>query len=228
LRSRGFTLIELLVVIAIIAILAAILFPVFARAREKARQSSCTSNLKQLALGALMYAQDYDERLMIRWAAVGATNYYIPSMLTPYLKNEQILECPSWSTTFAPVTGATAIALSYGWLGGAPSHQASPCPVCARTCSKNYHLFDAYRGVKLGTIDAPANQVMTHELKDVGCPDRDGSSATTGGHQVESFSIDPSRAYHNGQANYAFADGHVKSLPKIDIGQLTPSSDDDI
>lgn len=59
---RGFTLIELLVVIAIIAILAAILFPVFARAREKARQSSCLSNVKQLVLGCLMYAQDYDER----------------------------------------------------------------------------------------------------------------------------------------------------------------------
>ena len=59
--KRGFTLIELLVVIAIIAILAAILFPVFARAREKARQASCTSNQKQIALGILMYAQDYDE-----------------------------------------------------------------------------------------------------------------------------------------------------------------------
>ncbi|MFQ6098945.1 MAG: DUF1559 domain-containing protein, partial [Armatimonadota bacterium] len=61
-RTVGFTLIELLVVIAIIAILAAILFPVFSRAREKARQASCQSNLKQLALGFLMYAQDYDEK----------------------------------------------------------------------------------------------------------------------------------------------------------------------
>lgn len=62
-KEKGFTLIELLVVIAIIAILAAILFPVFARAREKARQTSCLSNLKQLALGVLMYTQDYDEIL---------------------------------------------------------------------------------------------------------------------------------------------------------------------
>ncbi|MCX7597678.1 MAG: DUF1559 domain-containing protein, partial [Armatimonadetes bacterium] len=61
--KKGFTLIELLVVIAIIAILAAILFPVFARAREKARQASCTSNLKQIAMAHLMYAQDYDEML---------------------------------------------------------------------------------------------------------------------------------------------------------------------
>ena len=69
-RKRGFTLIELLVVIAIIAILAAILFPVFARAREKARQSSCLSNVKQIGLGMMMYVQDYDERF--------PTLYYTP------------------------------------------------------------------------------------------------------------------------------------------------------
>jgi len=68
---KGFTLIELLVVIAIIAILAAILFPVFARAREKARSSSCLSNTKQIVLAILMYAQDYDERMVPSrcWAA---------------------------------------------------------------------------------------------------------------------------------------------------------------
>jgi prepilin-type N-terminal cleavage/methylation domain-containing protein len=64
-RTRGFTLIELLVVIAIIAILAAILFPVFAKAREKARQTSCLSNCRQLATGFVMYAQDYDERTLM-------------------------------------------------------------------------------------------------------------------------------------------------------------------
>ena len=74
--KRGFTLIELLVVIAIIAILAAILFPVFARAREKARMASCQSNLKQLALGILMYAQDYDsyKRRINRWVHGGSVN----------------------------------------------------------------------------------------------------------------------------------------------------------
>ena len=97
---RGFTLIELLVVIAIIAVLAAILFPVFARAREKARQASCTSNLKQLALAVIMYCADYDQKFPYStpgcvagpgtqkgspwWASTG-----------PYVKNGQLLMCPS-------------------------------------------------------------------------------------------------------------------------------------
>ncbi len=92
-RRHGFTLIELLVVIAIIAILAAILFPVFARAREKARQSSCSSNLKQIALGALMYMQDYDERSGYLW------NWW--EQWAPYIKNDQIWVCPSDTATYS-------------------------------------------------------------------------------------------------------------------------------
>jgi len=98
---KGFTLIELLVVIAIIAILAAILFPVFARAREKARQASCSSNLKQLALGWLMYVQDYDERCMAVCWGTGNTCWDRRDLaqggraLMPYSKNEQIYFCPS-------------------------------------------------------------------------------------------------------------------------------------
>jgi prepilin-type N-terminal cleavage/methylation domain-containing protein/prepilin-type processing-associated H-X9-DG protein len=89
---RGFTLIELLVVIAIIAILAAILFPVFAKAREKARQASCSSNLKQIALAQLMYAQDYDERLPNHEEVPGQD---WPLMIVPYVKNGQLFRCPS-------------------------------------------------------------------------------------------------------------------------------------
>ena len=98
-KRTGFTLIELLVVIAIIAILAAILFPVFAKAREKARQSSCLSNVKQLTLAILSYAQDYDECLPPDGTLPLAGGYPSPpfwdQMLLPYLKNTQILVCPS-------------------------------------------------------------------------------------------------------------------------------------
>ena len=90
-KRHGFTLIELLVVIAIIAILAAILFPVFARAREKARQSSCLSNVKQIGTGLLMYAQDYDEVL----PAFSFAGIQWNTLLQPYVMNEQIFKCPS-------------------------------------------------------------------------------------------------------------------------------------
>jgi prepilin-type N-terminal cleavage/methylation domain-containing protein/prepilin-type processing-associated H-X9-DG protein len=94
---RGFTLIELLVVIAIIAILAAILFPVFARAREKARTASCQSNCKQLALGVQMYMQDYDETVPVTnpvcWGANGGAWWF--ACISPYVKNVQIFACPS-------------------------------------------------------------------------------------------------------------------------------------
>lgn len=119
---KGFTLIELLVVIAIIAILAAILFPVFARAREKARQTSCLSNVKQIMLGVLMYVQDYDESLPIGtsyWYAPGGggasshvDSAMWPRLINPYVKNEQIFVCPSYRHTLTDPWGGT-IDLSY-------------------------------------------------------------------------------------------------------------------
>jgi prepilin-type N-terminal cleavage/methylation domain-containing protein/prepilin-type processing-associated H-X9-DG protein len=94
---RGFTLIELLVVIAIIAILAAILFPVFARAREKARQASCLSNIKQMSLGMLMYVQDYDEMFPDEaWGSSSVDPWiFWPHQIQPYVKNWQMFGCPS-------------------------------------------------------------------------------------------------------------------------------------
>src|SRR6059036_185279 len=124
-KRNGFTLIELLVVIAIIAILAAILFPVFARAREQARATSCKSNLKQLALGLAMYAQDYDEAfprnafivsLAACQAAPGGCWYsgndpapliFWAQNAQAYVKNFGIMTCPSGvsSTLAAPYSG---------------------------------------------------------------------------------------------------------------------------
>ena len=95
-NNRAFTLIELLVVIAIIAILASILFPVFARARENARRASCQSNLKQIGLGMMMYIQDYDERYpMAEWTVLPSVDGAWPVLLQPYLKSTQIFHCPS-------------------------------------------------------------------------------------------------------------------------------------
>ena len=93
--KAGFTLIELLVVIAIIAILAAILFPVFARARENARRSSCQSNLKQIALGVMQYTQDYDEKFPAEDLVNTPPTFMYASQLQPYLKSIQIFVCPS-------------------------------------------------------------------------------------------------------------------------------------
>ncbi len=120
---KGFTLIELLVVIAIIAILAAILFPVFARAREKARQTSCLSNVKQLSLAFQMYVQDYDERLGRYCSWLVGSSWNTPNDKTnlnkgiePYVKNTQCFICPSSDLTwrYGP-NGAWTPCGSYGW-----------------------------------------------------------------------------------------------------------------
>ncbi len=102
---RAFTLIELLVVIAIIALLAAILFPVFARARENARKTSCLNNMRQIGLGLLAYTQDYDETLVADWFGpdtgptdpenTGQRRYKWMDAIYPYVKNEQVFNCPS-------------------------------------------------------------------------------------------------------------------------------------
>jgi prepilin-type N-terminal cleavage/methylation domain-containing protein/prepilin-type processing-associated H-X9-DG protein len=113
-KTAAFTLIELLVVIAIIAILAAILFPVFARARENARRSSCMSNLKQIGLGAMMYVQDFDEKYpMGYYSHTAATPLGWQALLAPYAKSTQVFICPS--STVQPSDPGTG---NYGanWL----------------------------------------------------------------------------------------------------------------
>ncbi len=110
-RDAGFTLIELLVVIAIIAILAAILFPVFAQAREKARQTTCLSNMKQWSLGTRMYLIDYDDTVVPCYlytvhpsdGTLKTGKPYLqwwPDLLNPYVKNDKVWQCPDWSMPY--------------------------------------------------------------------------------------------------------------------------------
>ena len=120
-RHKGFTLIELLVVIAIIAILAAILFPVFARAREEARKTSCLSNLKQIVTAAAMYAQDYDTSLLPPWYQQN-TNYASADItwtwteiMQPYAKNRNLFLCPDGGT--APQTTSADPSIAFGSKG---------------------------------------------------------------------------------------------------------------
>jgi prepilin-type N-terminal cleavage/methylation domain-containing protein/prepilin-type processing-associated H-X9-DG protein len=116
--SPGFTLIELLVVIAIISLLAAILFPVFAQAREKARQSTCVSNQKQIGLAMLQYNQDYDEMYPIAFYGSSASGTPVswPLMIQPYVKNAQIFTCPSESDDFGITPGTFSPATPNGIL----------------------------------------------------------------------------------------------------------------
>jgi len=181
---RGFTLIELLVVIAIIALLAAILFPVFAQAREKARQTQCLSNLRQIGLGVLQYAQDSDE--MVVHTELGgdrddAHEYYWGDMLAPYLKNTQILACPDALHPLAfkpaPLTYTQQWSYAYGVNDIVDNTAACTADVDDPACQ---HIGVA--GQSLAAVTAPAATILICDnapaLDEVN--DGDGSSAETG------------------------------------------------
>ena len=207
---RGFTLIELLVVIAIIAILAAILFPVFAKSREKARQASCLSNVKQISLAVLQYCNDYDERFPNVFAG-SWTSGGIMRSLDPYIQNLQIHNCPSADQE---TTMTTLGSRSYG-----------------------YHdlLFPSVsRAPKMGTIQRPAEIVLMGDtvmdpnlqgriLRPSAGPMKmnyDGSNCQLCGAKHNSAFCNTGWAQpgfniierHSGNANIGFADGHAKAM----------------
>ncbi len=205
-RTKGFTLIELLVVIAIIAILAAILFPVFARARERARQTSCLSNIRQITTGTLMYAQDYDDRLPRSgyWEETADPRWMLHwyDAIMPYLMNEQILNCPSsrstnprdWNYGFVvQITGYATHTFAFEHPDGT-SIPATPAPVL------------------MAEIDSPSERVFVSDAHHF-------NTMVTFWYRTDSPHDQVGGAWywvdgrHNGGANLGFVDGHARWMP---------------
>ncbi len=220
--KSAFTLIELLVVIAIIAILAAILFPVFARARENARRSSCQSNLKQIALGVIQYTQDYDERYPGYF--YNQANYWV-AQIQPYLKSEQIYQCPSEPTTQGSVTSGSY--LDYFYNKQLTSY--SP-PVNAELGLNQAALPNVTLTVMLGDFKSTSR---SEQLPRYFAPTENGSDCAgilgatpvpDGTNCSDRAALDRTAAVrHLEGANYAFADGHVKFYkPSSLYGANTP------
>jgi prepilin-type N-terminal cleavage/methylation domain-containing protein/prepilin-type processing-associated H-X9-DG protein len=191
--KRGFTLIELLVVIAIIAILAAILFPVFAKAREKARQTSCLSNMKEIALAGLMYAQDYDECSFIQGEGVDRAHFYgYVLTLDPYIKNSQIWTCPSARQAPHPFNCGCGTAPNYmiSWYG---------------------LNVEASNGIPMAWIKRPSEKIwfaeMTRMCELVWCIPGAG----------DDYGSDTVSDVHNDGSNCSFFDGHAKWYKKTTI-----------
>lgn len=216
-QKRGFTLIELLVVIAIIAILAAILFPVFAQAREKARQSSCLSNLKQMGTATMMYAQDYDE-CMASWnfdtkglmPENVAYGWNMPFFIwQPYIKSYQVFSCPSATDQQARVGGVGAATAQY--------------PAFNQNYGYNEYIYDSRRNLyKLSTLansqHGVANIVTIAESNFSGIfNDWDAGGTNNATYPTNNLArvmlANPGpKPRHNG-SQVIYADGHAKYIP---------------
>lgn len=193
----GFTLIELLVVIAIIAILAAILFPVFAQARDKARQTSCLSNMKQIGTGLMMYVQDFDETYpgallptpSINGGSTSDMRTPLDMQILPYIKNDQVWACPSDAAPRVPPTDtrlqwwdgnykAKGLIRSYGYLAEINTVQYSDVNGGARDPNTGLSPYTGKRvpadatappvGKALAVIDQPSSTIALAELWAVG------------------------------------------------------------
>jgi prepilin-type N-terminal cleavage/methylation domain-containing protein/prepilin-type processing-associated H-X9-DG protein len=219
--KRGFTLIELLVVIAIISILAAILFPVFARARENARRASCLSNLKQLGLAVMQYTQDNDERMPP--GSTSNSTYTLPNgtvranstmlwyhMIYPYLKSSQIMNCPSESNPNLVWSGGNYSGnIAYGYNNRRPD-------VCWSNCGVDMGYQDS-PGANLASIEDVAGTIMITDsqhylsmLDNSRAPSAfDGSTCVVG---VGNQKICGAAARHLGTVATLFADGHSKAM----------------
>ncbi len=215
---KGFTLIELLVVIAIIAILAAILFPVFARARERARQTSCLSNLRQLGLAAMMYAQDYDERMVhyYRYMPAGSDNlYWWGDILQPYINNYQLLECPSDA-----------------WTYSSRRPPGLPDPLVCSYALPNIHTRDdgssvpRISGSKMAVLETPAETILFAESTSAEIYVGGTPGFTIAGSNGVTDLGDRSRVAqrHNEGFNVAFCDGHARWLRQSEPEMWTTSA----
>jgi prepilin-type N-terminal cleavage/methylation domain-containing protein/prepilin-type processing-associated H-X9-DG protein len=212
---RGFALIELLVVIAIIAILAAVLFPVFARAREKARQTSCLSNLKQLGAAVVMYTMDYERYPMMSSPSSMSPRTRWVDYVYPYVKNEQLFVCNTadqgvLGKTFAhdPTKRYGGYGYNYQYLGNtrlswaatdAEVHAPAETIAVADTAGVNSGVAGQY------TIDPPLTSA-----RGSGKPSGYYGEGSEGGGPWGYRSVPAER--HNGLVNVAFADGHGKAM----------------
>ncbi|HEX8465078.1 MAG TPA: DUF1559 domain-containing protein, partial [Abditibacterium sp.] len=205
--KRGFTLIELLVVIAIIAILASILFPVFGRARENARRSSCQSNLKQIGLGILQYTQDYDESMP--FTGDNGNNQPIPWQATiqPYIKSTQLFKCPSNSQTGnLGNTPNLAIPISYWANGGdASTGNSGDNMLITGTRAMNYD-----RSLSQAQFTSPSQTIVVAESS--GAVDAGEPMIWNSGRLATTPVGRSTHQSHLGTTCYLWVDGHVKAL----------------